>query len=77
MTLNIRSQFCHGEVNGARRQILLELHIIGNPETSIETWESCKEEVIKIIVTVWVNFKEMKKIQESSFMKIFVKQQWN
>ena len=77
MKLNIRSQFCHEEVNGARRQILLELHIIGNPETSIETWESCKEEVIKIIVTVWVNFKEMKKIQESSFMKIFVKQQWN
>ena len=77
MKLNIRFQFCHGEVNGARRQILLELHIIGNPETSIETWESCKEEVIKIIVTVWVNFKEMKKIQESSFMKIFVKQQWN
>ena len=77
MKLKIRSQFCHGEVNGARRQILPELHIIGNPETSVETWESCKEEVIKIIVTVWVNFKEMKKIQESSFMKIFVKQQWN
>ena len=49
MKLKIRSQFCHEEVNGARGQILPELHINCIPETSIETWESCKEEVIKII----------------------------